>query len=597
MNAKTTTAKEPQRRIKIYDFKRPDKFSKDQIRTISIMHETMARLTTTSLSAQLRTLCHVHVASVDQLTYEEFIRSIPNPTTMAIVDMDPLKGSAVLEIDPEVTFAIIERLLGGPGENAAVTRDLTDIETSIMERMIVRVLGNLREAWSQVIDLSPRLGQIETNPQFAQIVPPTEMIVLVTLETKIGERGGMMNLCLPYLTIEPIIPKLSAQYWYSTVRRKPESTGIRTRAAMLPVDAAVCIEAERLSLRAISELAPGALIKLPRYGAGGAFLLAGEEPVLQLRRNNDVGAEELELSVIEPEEREPGDTEERQLDQTIRAAVESVAAEIRDGVPLLAAEIAKQVGTREQPAVSPKPVREGEAAAAVHSPPFGFLHAYDPSLIFTFIQHEHPQTIAFILVYAELEQAAAILSGLPADLQPDISRRMAAMGRISPEVLQEVERVLARRLATLSTEDDAAAGGIESVVEVLNLVRRSTEKNIVESLEKSDPELAEEIKKRLFVFEDIVLLDDRSVQMILRETDQPELAKALKAVDAKVQEKIIRNMSTKAADALKEAMAVMGPVRLKDVEESQQRIVAIIRKLEEQGEIVIARAGEDQLVV
>ena len=172
------------RKIKIYDFKRPDKFSKEQIRTVSIMHETFARLTTTSLSAQLRSMVHVHVASVDQLTYEEFIRSIPTPTTLAVINMDPLKGNAILEIDPAITFSMIDRLFGGTGQGTKVQRDLTDIEQSVMEGIIVRILANMREAWTQVIDLRPRLGQIETNPQFAQIVPPSEMVVLVTLETR-----------------------------------------------------------------------------------------------------------------------------------------------------------------------------------------------------------------------------------------------------------------------------------------------------------------------------------------------------------------------------------------------------------------------------
>ena len=207
------------RKIKIYDFKRPDKFSKEQIRTVSIMHETFARLTTTALSAQLRSMAHVHVASVDQLTYEEFIRSIPTPTTLAVINMDPLKGNAILEIDPAITFSIIDRLFGGQGQAAKVQRDLTDIEQSVMEGIIVRILANMREAWTQVIDLRPRLGQIETNPQFAQIVPPSEMVVLVTLETKIGEEEGMMNFCIPYITIEPIISKLSSQFWFSSVRR------------------------------------------------------------------------------------------------------------------------------------------------------------------------------------------------------------------------------------------------------------------------------------------------------------------------------------------------------------------------------------------
>ncbi len=208
------------RRIKIYDFRRPDKFSKEQIRTVSNMHETFARLTTTSLSAQLRTLVHVHVASVDQLTYEEFIRSIPTPTTLAVINMDPLKGNAVLEIAPEITFIMIDRLFGGKGEpGTKVNRDLTDIEQSVMEGIIVRILANMREAWTQVIDLRPRLQQIETNPQFAQIVPPSEMVILVTLEIKVNDESGMMNICIPYITIEPIVSKLSSQFWFSSVRR------------------------------------------------------------------------------------------------------------------------------------------------------------------------------------------------------------------------------------------------------------------------------------------------------------------------------------------------------------------------------------------
>jgi len=212
--------------VKMYDFKRPDKFSKDQIRTLQMMHETYARLTTTSLSAQLRAVVNVHVASVDQLTYEEFSRSIPNPTTLAIINMDPLKGSAIMEIDPTITFAIIDRLFGGEGEALKQNRELTDIELSVIEGIIVRILGNLRESWSNVIDLRPRLGNIETNIQFAQIVPPNDMVVLITLETKIGDVEGMMNFCIPYITIESIISKLSAQFWYSSIRKGGSSENL-----------------------------------------------------------------------------------------------------------------------------------------------------------------------------------------------------------------------------------------------------------------------------------------------------------------------------------------------------------------------------------
>lgn len=229
--------------------------------------------------------------------------------------------------------------------------------------------------------------------------------------------------------------------------------------------------------------------------------------------------------------------------------------------------------------------------------PFDFIRRTDPSQLLNFIQGEHPQTIALILSYLDPNKASIILSSLPHTIQADVAKRIATMDRVSPDVLREVERVLERKLSTLASEDYTSAGGIDAVVEILNNVDRGTEKTIIESLEEEDPELAEEIKKRMFVFEDIVLLDDRAIQKVLREVDNNDLAKALKSVDSEVQDKIFKNMSKRAANLLREDMEFMGPVRLKDVEDAQQKIVNIIRKLEEQGEIVVARSGEDELVV
>jgi flagellar motor switch protein FliM len=264
------------RKIKIYDFKRPDKFSKEQIRTISMMHDTFARLTTTSLSAQLRSMVHVHVASVDQLTYEEFIRSIPTPTTLAIINMDPLKGNAILEIDPAVTFSIIDRLFGGSGEGTKAQHELTDIESAVMEGIIVRILGNMREAWTQVIDLRPRLGQIDTNPQFAQIVPPTDMVVLVTLETKVGDVEGMINFCIPYLTIEPIIGKLSTQFWFSTVHRGTTTenlTVLKDKLAAIDVDVVAEIGKINIPVREVLSLRVGDVVRLYNTKIGDPYSL------------------------------------------------------------------------------------------------------------------------------------------------------------------------------------------------------------------------------------------------------------------------------------------------------------------------------------
>lgn len=235
--------------------------------------------------------------------------------------------------------------------------------------------------------------------------------------------------------------------------------------------------------------------------------------------------------------------------------------------------------------------------ASLQVRPFDFARKTDPAQLLNFIQNEHPQTIALILAYLHPEQAGQILSALPPERQVDVAKRLATLDRTSPDVLEEIEATLERRLSTFITQDFTAAGGIEVAVEVLNRVDRATEKTIMDTLEEDDPELAEEIKKRMFVFEDIVLLSDRDIQLIVREVDTDEWALALKTASEEVTERIFKNMSKRAAEILREEMEYLGPVRLRDVEEAQQKIVSIIRKLEEAGEIVVVRGGEDEIVV
>ncbi|MFO7256022.1 MAG: flagellar motor switch protein FliG [Bacillota bacterium] len=236
--------------------------------------------------------------------------------------------------------------------------------------------------------------------------------------------------------------------------------------------------------------------------------------------------------------------------------------------------------------------------ASLQVRPFDLIRKTDPSQLLSFIQNEHPQTIALIMAYLHPDQAATVLSALPPERQADVARRIAIMDRTSPEVLKEVERVLERKLASLVSQDYTVAGGVEAVVEILNRVDRGTEKTIMEALAVQDPALADEIKKRMFLFEDIVHLDNRTVQRILREVDMNrDLPLALKVASEEVKQKIFRNISKRAAENLRESMEYLGPVRLRDVEEAQTKIVNIIRRLEEEGEIVIARGGGDDIVV
>ncbi|ASN05728.1 flagellar motor switch protein FliG [Virgibacillus necropolis] len=235
--------------------------------------------------------------------------------------------------------------------------------------------------------------------------------------------------------------------------------------------------------------------------------------------------------------------------------------------------------------------------SSVQIRPFDFARKADPQQVLNFIQGEHPQTIALVLSYLDPEQAGQILSALPQEMQADVAKRIATMDSTSPEIISQVEQVLERNISSSLTEDYTQTGGIQAVVEVLNGVDRSTERTILDALEIQDPELADEIKKRMFIFEDIVILDNRAIQRVIREVENEDLRLSLKVSSDEVKDLVFKNMSQRMAETFKDEMEYMGPVRLRDVEEAQSRIVAVIRRLEDIGEIVIARGGGDDIIV
>lgn len=239
----------------------------------------------------------------------------------------------------------------------------------------------------------------------------------------------------------------------------------------------------------------------------------------------------------------------------------------------------------------------GKLTASLQVRPFEFVRKTDPAQLLNFIQDEHPQTIALILSYLPPSQAAQVISALSPEKQVDVTKRIAIMDRTSPDVIKEVEGVLERKLASLVNQDYTIVGGTDAIVEVLNSVDRGTERHILETLEIEEPELADEIRRKMFVFEDIISLDDRAIQRVLRDVDNNDLAIALKNANEEVQSVIFNNLSKRLAAMIKEDMEFMGPVRLVDVEEAQQKIVNIVRKLEDASEIVISRGGGDEIIV
>ncbi|WCK52889.1 flagellar motor switch protein FliM [Aneurinibacillus sp. Ricciae_BoGa-3] len=286
MNAEELKKEEIEKKVKVYDFKRALRFSKDQIRTLTRIHENYARLLTTYFSAQLRTFVQISVASVDQLPYEEFIRSIPKMTILNIFEAEPLEGRMVMEVNPNIAFAMLERLLGGTGTSQAKMGSLTEIETIIMERIFSRALGSFAEAWKNVIDIEPELELMEVNPQFMQIVSPNETVAVISLSTKIGETTGMINLCLPHVVLEPLMVKLSAHYWLSTQKksrdeREVQSLQERVQRAKVPLIAE--IGRTTISVGEFINLSVGDVIQLDKRTDEDLLVRIGQKPGFLVR--------------------------------------------------------------------------------------------------------------------------------------------------------------------------------------------------------------------------------------------------------------------------------------------------------------------------
>lgn len=223
MDAEELKLEEKEKKVRVYDFKRALRFSKDQIRSISRIHENYARLLTTFLSGHLRTYVNISVASVDQIPYEEFIRSIPKMTILNVFSFAPLDGRIIMEVNPNIAYSMLDRILGGRGSGYNKIDNLTEIETMLMSQLFEKAVVNLQEAWSDLIDIDPVLEEFEVNPQFLQMVAPNETVVVVSLNTAIGETSGMINICIPHIVLEPIIPRLSVHYWMQTNTKKLDS--------------------------------------------------------------------------------------------------------------------------------------------------------------------------------------------------------------------------------------------------------------------------------------------------------------------------------------------------------------------------------------
>lgn len=281
MDAEDLKESEGEKKIKEYDFKRALRFSKDQMRSLSRIFENFSRLLTTYFSAQLRTFVQISVASVDQLPYEEFIRSIPKMTILNVYRTSPLEGRMVMEINPNIAYAMLDRVLGGKGDNSGDVANLTEIETLVMERIFKQALSLLPEAFKSIISITPEMEMLEVNPQFMQIVSPNETVAVVSISTKIGEVSGMINFCLPHMVLEPLIPKLSAHHWLASHKKERQPIEIQTlenrvKKTMLPLIADLGYSS--ISVNEFLQLTEGNVIRLHESVGDPLVIKAGTKP-------------------------------------------------------------------------------------------------------------------------------------------------------------------------------------------------------------------------------------------------------------------------------------------------------------------------------
>lgn len=294
-------------RVRPYDFARPNKLSKEQLRTLQIMHEPFARGIATTLSAYLRSYVEAEVVSADAMMYEEFSRILPNPGIMAIFSLSPLEGSALLEIDPDLGFAVIDRLLGGPGTAPKQLRELTELEQPVMRRVVEQILDHLPDAWNQVVQTRPKFQQLELNPQFTHLVPPRDMVVVIRLEVSLQSASGRLTVCIPYDIIEPVVPKLSAHYLF--IQGKKEATpaqlsALRERVNRLIVPLTVILGSAEVSLAELLELQVGDYITLDTRRDGKLAVMVGSRTKFYGRPGRVGNRMAVEIVEVAPSEEE-----------------------------------------------------------------------------------------------------------------------------------------------------------------------------------------------------------------------------------------------------------------------------------------------------
>ena len=587
------------RTVKRYDFKRPDKFSLEQIRTFHMIHEVIARGLAATVSTRIGRPAEVGVHAVDQLTYAEFIASVPDESVFAIVALPPLRGSITVQIDGSLARLVAEAACG---QNAATlslpARVFTEVDALLIESVMEEFLPSFRDGWRSLVELSPTIGAVGTAARDAMIVPPTEMTILASLRVTVGTEQAFINVAFPYLTIEPLVHLLSAQRWYSKVGRPGASTALGSRAADIPVICELSVPVDAIALASLPSILGGEPVPLPALDRGSAELRVGSVAVARLHLDADLlDDESLALEVENRRGRygiagaagvggrggeRPGAADEREgTAAAVIARIDPALHELRSEVRNLRIAVGEIAQNRGMVAVD-----ELDMGAADARTPY----IDSPRDVALLLCAEAPATVAFLVAPLEPQTAAQILSALDPPLRDETVRSLTTLESADLALHARVLTFLRRRIQT--RRDSSVAGGPEAVAQILNHVPRSVEKAVMERFMTEDQPLFESIARLLFVFEDFVLVDPVAIRKVADQVEADELALALKGVPREVAAHILGALDEERVGAIEQAESSLGRVRRSDVESAQRDLIEELRHLEERGEVVIARPDE-----
>ena len=586
-----TVRPEREYKVKRYDFKRPDKFSKEQLRTVHIIHEKVGRLLAPVLAGIVGKPVEVRCAAVDQLAFYEFFESVPEICALIPVSMSPLRGSLLMEIDGTLAQLLVRTSCGAAAseELPQPLRSFTEIERTVLRDVAEKVTPAIDEGWRTVIDLASSVVDVEIDPQMAQIVPPTEMIILGSMEVSVAGATAFINLAIPYITIEPIIAKLSAMFWYSKVRSGARQA-VWHRANALPVDVELHAEATPIRLVDLAAVASGQPIELPAFAAGVVNIQAGGVIVARASADPELlsGPGALSLNVTEHNSftalpgRPEGSGDVPGFVSTLAQSVENLTVQIKD----VRQAVLEMRDDRETMLAAIGAPSENEVGVSRDSE-LDRRHHRD---IATMLAGEDPVTIGFLIAGLPPETAAAVLADLDDSVQPEVVRSVVALTEGDRSLHRRLLAFIGRRI-TRSIET-STPGGVEVAVEILNNVPRSTEKHVMETFLREDKAYFEEIAKRMFVFEDFILVDPIAIGKVAARVSTEELAMAMKGIPEEVSHHIMASLESQYAEDLAEVIESIGRVRRKDVESAQRDLIEELRALEQAGEVVVARPDE-----